>query len=66
MEEIKTDTGIQPQNCGWATWSLVLGIAGLVLCVLVIPSILAVIFGIIALVKIDASKGLLVGKGKAI
>lgn len=66
MEEIKTDAGTQPQSCGLATWSLVLGIVGLVLCVLVIPSILAIIFGIVALVKINASQGLLTGKGKAI
>ncbi|MBI5779462.1 MAG: DUF2950 family protein [Planctomycetes bacterium] len=66
MREITTDTAAKPQSCGLATWSLVLGITGLVLCVLIIPSILAVIFGIVALVKIGNSKGLLVGKGKAI
>jgi hypothetical protein len=66
MEEVKTDTAVIPQSCGWATASLVLGIIGLVLCVLIIPSILAIIFGIVALVKINAGKGLLVGKGKAI
>lgn len=66
MEEIKTETGAQPQSCGLATWSLVLGIAGLVLCPLVIPSILAIIFGIVGLAQINASKGMLVGKGKAV
>ncbi|MBI5779461.1 MAG: DUF2950 family protein [Planctomycetes bacterium] len=66
MEEIKTDTAAKPQSCGFATWSLVLGITGLILCVIVIPSLLAIIFGIIALVKINAAKGLLTGKGKAI
>lgn len=62
MEEIKAANGAQPQNCGWSTWSLICGILSF-LCLPVIP---AIIFGIIALVKINAGKGLLVGKGKAI
>lgn len=66
MEEMKTETGVKPQSCGWATWSLVLGIVGLVLCILPIFSLLAIIFGIVGLVKINAGKGLLIGKGKAI
>ncbi|HLD35307.1 MAG TPA: DUF2950 family protein [Planctomycetota bacterium] len=44
----------------WSIWSLVLGLAGLVLFVLIVPvifSILAIIFGIIALKKSNAGKG---------
>jgi len=66
MEKIKTDAAVKPQSCGWATWSLVLGIVGLVLCILPIFSLLAIIFGIVGLVKINAARGLLTGKGKAI
>jgi len=46
-----------------AIWSLICGIAGLILC---LPSIPAVILGIIALVNISKSKGLLKGTGMAI
>tara|TARA_R110002096_G_scaffold4501_25_gene21219 strand:- start:20563 stop:21606 length:1044 start_codon:yes stop_codon:yes gene_type:complete len=51
-----------------ATWSLILGILGLlsVGCTFGVPSLLAVIFGIVALVKISGSGGILVGKVKAI
>lgn len=65
MEELKIDPITKPQSCGLATWSLILGIAGFFLC-FGIPSLLAIIFGIIGLVKINAGKGLLTGKGKAI
>ena len=44
----------------WSTWSLVLGIVGFILSVLIIPvilSVLAIIFGIIALKKSNAGKG---------
>lgn len=66
MEETKTQSPTQPKNCGLATASLVLGIISLVLCVLFIPGLLAVIFGIVGLVKISNSNGLLTGKGKAL
>lgn len=68
MEEVATNPAPEatPRSCGWATASLVLGIAGLVLCFIIVPSLLAVIFGIIALVQIGNSQGLLTGKGKAI
>jgi general secretion pathway protein G len=66
MEEIKTDNSVKPRNSKWAIWSLVLGIAGVVLFCIVIPSILAIIFGIIALVQISKNQGVLFGKGKAI
>ena len=46
-----------------AIWSLICGIAGLILC---LPSIPAVILGIIALVNINKAKGLLKGTGMAI
>ena len=49
-----------------AIWSLVLGIIGIPLCLLIIPGILAVIFGIIGLVKIKKSAGTLKGTGLAI
>jgi len=72
MEEIKADNSIKPQNCAWAILSLFLGIAGIISIVsriFIIPaifSIMAVIFGIIALVKINVGKGLLTGKNEAI
>lgn len=49
-----------------AIWSLVLGITGIPLCIIVIPEILAVILGIISLVKIKKSAGALKGKNMAI
>lgn len=56
-----------PKTHPLATWSFVLGIIGCVLCGFLIPAeILAIIFGIIALVKISNSAGMLTGKGKAI
>ncbi|MFH1230067.1 MAG: DUF4190 domain-containing protein, partial [Planctomycetota bacterium] len=57
---------VKPRTSKWATWSMVLGIIGIVLCFVVVPSLLAIIFGIIALVKISESNGLLAGKGRAI
>lgn len=49
-----------------ATWSLILGIVGVILCFILVPGLLAIIFGIVALVQINNSKGQLTGKGKAI
>ncbi|MFH1231058.1 MAG: DUF4190 domain-containing protein [Planctomycetota bacterium] len=46
-----------------AIWSLICGIFGLILC---LPSIPSIILGIIALVNISKSKGLLKGTGMAI
>ena len=72
MEEAKTDNSTKPQSCAFAILSLFLGIAGIisiVSCLFSIPvifSVMAVIFGIVALVKINASKGLLAGKSEAI
>jgi len=70
MEEIKTETvtapAATPRNSKLATWSLVMGIIGTILCVFIIPSLLAIIFGIVALVQIGKSAGALKGKGKAI
>lgn len=67
MEELKT--GANPstpvKTYGLATASLILGIAGFILCI-GIPSLLAVIFGIIGLVRIGKSAGALTGKGQAI
>ncbi len=48
-----------------ATASLVLGIVGIPLCFLFLPSILAVIFGIIGLSQIKSNPGQS-GRGKAI
>ncbi len=42
---------------GYATTSLVLGILGIPTCAIILPSILAVVFGIIALMQINASGG---------
>jgi len=60
------EQAVKPPICKWATWSMVLGIIGIVLCFLVVPSLLAIIFGIIALVKISESSGAIAGKGRAI
>lgn len=53
----------RPTN-GMATASLVLGIVGLVACTFVIPSVLAVVFGIIGVRTASQLGG--TGKGKAI
>ena len=68
MAEAKTEQAVKPQICKWATRSMVLGIIGLipVQCILTVPPLLAIIFGIIALVKIGGSNGALIGKGRAI
>ncbi|MEK7449951.1 MAG: DUF2950 family protein [Planctomycetota bacterium] len=81
MEDPKTRPEVAPKSCGLATASMILGIISLILCFLVIPGLLAIIFGIIALVKINQSPplgrgspagdasdgtGALTGKGKAI
>jgi hypothetical protein len=47
-----------------ATASLVLGLVGLVTCTLFVPSILAVIFGIVGVRRAGQSGG--VGRGRAI
>jgi hypothetical protein len=52
-----------PTN-GFATASLVLGIVGMVLCTFVVPSVLAVIFGVIGVRTARQLGG--AGKGKAI
>jgi general secretion pathway protein G len=49
-----------------AIWSLVLGIIGIPLFFLLIPEVLAIVFGIIALVNIKKSVGALKGTGLAI
>jgi len=49
-----------------ATWSLFLGIIGIPLCIFVVPSLLAIILGIIALIKINNSPVRLPGKGRAV
>ena len=61
-ETPKTVTG-ETKTSQSAIWSLICGIAGLILC---LPSIPAVILAIIALVNISSSKGLLKGTGMAI
>ncbi len=66
MEEGKTTPGNIPQNTALATWSLILGIISIPLFILILPETLAVIFGIVALLKISKSAGTLTGKGKAI
>ena len=57
-------TSYQHPTNGMATASLVLGLVGLVLCTLFIPSILAVIFGVVGVRRAGQPGG--VGKGKAI
>ncbi len=57
-------TAYQHPTNGMATASLVLGIIGVVTCTLILPSLLAVIFGIIGVRTANQRGG--VGKGKAI
>lgn len=66
MEEAGLTPNAPVQGSGWATWSLVLGIIAMPSFILFIPGLLALIFGIVALVKIGNSAGRLKGKGKAI
>jgi competence protein ComGC len=57
------------QSCGLATWSLVLGIAAIVLCVVCVGPLLgipAVICGHIALGRIKRANGTMKGHGPAI
>ena len=54
------------KSCGFATASLVMGILGLICILPVIGSILAIIFGIVALSQIKSSNGSLTGHGKAL
>ena len=58
MEETGlTPNTVTPKSNAWATWSLLLGIIGIPLCLLIIPELLAIIFGIVALVKISKRAG---------
>ena len=54
-------------SSGMATWSMILGIVSMVLflCIGGAVGLVAIILGIIALVRISKSNGLLTGKGKA-
>ena len=57
------------QSCGLATWSLVLGIAAIVLCIVCVGPLFgipAVICGHIALSRIKRSNGAMKGHGSAI
>ena len=59
----------QSQSCGLATWSLVLGIAAIVLCIVCIGPLFgipAVICGHVALSRIKRSNGAMRGQGSAI
>lgn len=58
---------IKPQSCGLATWSLVLGILAIVLCVIgPLFGVPAVICGHVAMGRIKASGGALGGNGLAL
>jgi hypothetical protein len=57
-------TRYQHPTNGLATASLVLGIIGVVMCTLIVPSVLAVVFGIIGVRMANQRGG--EGKGKAI
>ena len=54
-----------PKSSGLATAALICGLVGIIPCFFLIPSIIGLILGIIALVKINRSSGTLTGKGKA-
>jgi len=54
-----------PKPSGFATASLVLGILGLICILPILGSVLAIIFGIVALNQIKKANGLLTGQGKA-
>lgn len=56
----------QRRTSGLAIASLVLGIVGIFLFVIIIPSLLAVIFGLVSLPSINRSGGAVGGKGMAI
>lgn len=55
-----------PSRSGKALASMITGIAGLVLCFAFIPSVVALILGILALREIGRSNGMKTGKGMAI
>jgi hypothetical protein len=55
----------QPTTNGFAVASLVLGIVGLALCLVVVGPILALVFGYKARREIDESNGLQTGRGLA-
>ena len=61
----------QPQegasrSSGLATAALICGLVGVIPCFALIPSVLGLILGIAAIIKINGSNGALRGKGKAI
>ncbi len=56
----------QPQPCGLATASLVLGVLGIALCLGPVTGIPAVVCGHAALSRIDRSRGALTGRGQAV
>jgi hypothetical protein len=56
---------VPSQRPGMAVAALVLGIAGIVLCFIFIPSLLALIFGLVAAKRIRQSNGALTGTGLA-
>lgn len=58
--------GAPPARSGRAIAALVLGIVGVVLCFLVIPSILAIVFGALARKDVRRSAGRLTGNGMAV
>ncbi|MFN2544801.1 MAG: DUF4190 domain-containing protein [Actinomycetota bacterium] len=55
-----------PRNNGLAVASLVLGLVGLLLFVLLVPPILAIIFGAVAVSQINKSGGWQSGHGMAV
>ena len=57
---------MSPHNSGLAVGSLVCSLAGIIPCFFLIPSIVGLILGIIAVRKINRSSGILRGKGKAV
>jgi len=57
---------VQPARSGKAVAALVLGLVGLLACFVIIPSLLALVFGVLALRAIGRSGGHLTGKGLAI
>ena len=60
VEPMLAGTGlpVKPKGSGMAIASLVLGIVGIIPCFCAIPSLLAVIFGAVSLMKDTAAKGL--------
>jgi hypothetical protein len=64
---LSAPASVQPERCGLAVWSLVLGILGIVLCVLApLFAIPAVICGHVALGRIKRAAGSMDGSGLAI